>query len=222
MPRRYCEHCDKPQTACLCSWISPQENRLPVVVLRHPDEARHAIGTAKLIELGLTRARVETALIFAEEKIADLLKHWSVSRPILVYPTALSQNAPHFTLDFETEHFTPTSLLNQYDSLILLDGTWRNTREILLNNDWLKTIPTLEIKPASMSRYRIRQAQHKGALASIEAISEVMSALDDRFQAERFLCPFEKMIDYQIGRMGTQVYRKNYVRALDADEPKTS
>lgn len=210
MSRCYCKHCYKPEPACLCCWVSPQSNRLPVLVLRHPDETHHAIGTARLIELGLQRSRVETVLALEQERFSDLLQQWSVSRPILVYPAALSPDVPHFKLDFETEHFTPPALLNEYDSLILLDGTWRNTRELLLNNGWLKSLPTLAIKQATVSRYRIRQATKEGALATIEAVSQVLSVLDDHFQAERLLLPFEKMIDYQISRMGRDVYKKNY------------
>ena len=218
MSRRYCKHCHKPEAACLCRWIAPQDNRLPVLVLRHPDEQKHAIGTARLIELGLKLAKVETQLTFERQRITSQLQLWSVSRPLLIYPKSLSPDVPHFTLDFETEHFTPQTLLNQFDSLILLDGTWRNTRELLLNNEWLRTLPTLAIKHNTNSRYRIRQASQEGALATIEAVSEVLRVLDERFQAERFLLPFEKMIDYQIAKMGRDVYLKNYSQESGPDE----
>ena len=222
MPRRYCKQCEKPESACLCSWVLPQDNRLPVLVLQHPDELQHAIGTLSLIKLGLQRSWVETSLVLERERFVELLRQWSVARPILVYPTALDADVPHFTLDFETEHFTLPSLLNEFDSLILLDGTWRNTRELLINNSWLKSLPTLAIKHDSASRYRIRQACQKGALATIEAVSLVLNVLDEQFKAERLVLPFEKMIDYQIDRMGRDVYKKNYSQARESDAANPS
>lgn len=218
MPRRYCQNCFKPEAACVCRWVSPQDSCLPVLILRHPDEAQHAIGTARLVELGLKRAHVETALKVTRERFAALLEQWSVSKPILLYPKALSPDVPHFTLDFETEHFTPPSLLNAYDSIILLDGTWRNTRELLLNNVWLKALPTLAINLAEQSRYRIRLAGQESALATIEAVSRVLSVFDDQFQPESLLRPFEKMIDYQIDRMGREIYQKNYAPEQELDD----
>jgi DTW domain-containing protein YfiP len=215
MARRYCERCEKPDVACLCGWISPQANRLAVLILQHPDETRQAIGTAKLVERGLQRAHVEAGLQFDQSETLALLSQWSASRPLLLYPERLSLAAAHFALDFETEHFTPPALLNTYDSLILLDGTWRNTRELLLANKWLSTLPTLEVRNAGSSRYRIRQAKKAGALATIEAVSNVLSVLDAAHKPELFLRPFEKMIDFQINKMGQDVYRKHYLQTDD-------
>ena len=212
MARRYCEHCGKPESACLCVWIKPQINHLAVVVLQHPDEQNKAIGTARLVELGLKRAKIVSGLGFDQAEIMALLSDLSAFRPLLLYPKALDHSLPHFVLDFETEHFSVPPLLNAYDSLILLDGTWRNTRELLHVNHWLKTLPTLAIKHSESSRYRIRQAKKAGALATIEAVAKVLSVLDETHQAEQLLLPFEKMIEFQIARMGPLVYRQHYLK----------
>ena len=215
MSRRYCDQCAKAEAACLCAWIEQQDNQLAVLVLQHPDEINKAIGTARLVELGLKRARVVSGLGIVEADAMAVLAGLSAFKPLLLYPKALSESLPHFVLDFETEHFSVSPLLNAYDSLILLDGTWRNTRELLHVNGWLKTLPTLAIKHSESSRYRIRQAKQAGALATIEAVAKVLSVLDETHQAEQLLLPFEKMIEFQIARMGPLVYRQHYLDQQD-------
>ena len=100
--------------------------------------------------------------------------------------------------------------LSRFDAVILLDGTWRNTREILHKNTWLHTLPTMALKNVGASRYRIRKAPQENALATIEAVSKLLSVLDKKFDQDIFLKPFNRMIDAQIAKMGDAVYQRNY------------
>ncbi len=210
MTRRYCQQCSKPETACLCQYLSPQNNSIAVIILRHPDEETKAIGTAKLASLGLSKSKVVTSLEISEAEVADLLTVFSCSDPLFIYPQALSDDYPHYVYDFEKERFTSSALYKHYDSIILLDGTWRNTRELLHRNVWLKNLATLNLVNVGESRYRIRQAKQKGALATIEAIALALVLLDNSFNASKLLKPFEKMIEFQIDKMGQDVYQNNY------------
>jgi len=47
-------------------------------------------------------------------------------------------------------------------------------------------------------------------LATIEAVSELLSVLECQFDKAAFLLPFRKMIDAQIDKMGADVYARNY------------
>tara|TARA_R110001592_G_scaffold83774_1_gene248094 strand:- start:11692 stop:12354 length:663 start_codon:yes stop_codon:yes gene_type:complete len=215
MARHYCQKCTKPEAACICQYLNPQANSLAVLVLQHPDEAMKAIGTAKLIALGLAKSKVLTALHtlhISEQEVRSLLSGFSCSAPLLIYPQVLSDDQPHYVYDFEKERFTSLALQKRYDSIILLDGTWRNTRELLHCNSWLKKLPTLNLANVGASRYRIRQAKQAGALATIEAVSHALAVLDASFYAEKLLKPFEKMIEFQIAKMGRRVYQNNYLR----------
>ena len=216
MSRRYCQQCSKPETACLCQFLSRQTNTIAVIILRHPDEVSKALGTAKLASLGLSKSKVVTSLAIAETEVISYLAEFSCSEPLLIYPQALNDDCPHYVYDFEKERFTSSSLNKQYDSIILLDGTWRNTRELLHRNEWLKNTATLNLMNVGESRYRIRQAKQEGALATIEAVACALSLLDDSFKASKLLLPFEKMIEFQIEKMGRDVYQKNYLAGNNA------
>ncbi len=212
MARCYCQKCSKPSAACLCRWLAPQENTIAVFVIQHPDEAMKAIGTAKLIALGLEKSKVITSLHITEQDINSILGDYSCAAPLLIYPQSLNEDSYHYVYDFEKERFSSLPLQKAYDCIILLDGTWRNTRELLHCNAWLKKLPTLNLANIGESHYRIRQAKQAGALASIEAVSCALSLLDDAFQSDKLLKPFDKMIEFQIEKMGQDVYQKNYLK----------
>jgi DTW domain-containing protein YfiP len=210
MPRHYCQKCTKPDKTCICKWLSPQVNSIAVLVLQHPDKEKKAIGSAKLVTLGLTKSKVLTSLHITENEVLTILGKLSCSRPLLIYPQSLNDEHLHYVYDFEKEHFTSLPLQKAYDSIILLDGTWRNTRELLHCNAWLNQLPTLNLKNVGESSYRIRQAKQAGALATIEAVSKVLGLLEESFISEKLLLPFEKMIEFQIKKMGIEVYQQNY------------
>ena len=212
MARPYCQRCKKPEQVCLCSYLDPQENAKAVIILRHPDERSKALGTASLIELGLSKALIVDALHFHHQEIRDLLLSFSCTEPLLIYPQPLNEEYPHYVFDFEKDRFTSLALQKTYDSIILLDGTWRNTRELLHCNSWLKRLPSLNLVNIGQSRYRIRQAKQEGAVATIEAAAFALTLLDETFQADRLIKPFEKMIEFQIEKMGQSVYQVNYLQ----------
>ena len=61
VPRAVCYRCDKPESMCVCASVPRVANRTGVLVIQHPRERAHAIGTARFAKLGLENARVEVA-----------------------------------------------------------------------------------------------------------------------------------------------------------------
>ncbi|MFV1873773.1 MAG: tRNA-uridine aminocarboxypropyltransferase [Oleiphilus sp.] len=214
MARSYCPKCHKPEKVCLCPWLTKQGNQVAVLILQHPDEVKKAIGTASIVKLSLERCTITAELKPDERLIQNELKALQASQPLLIYPQALNDTNAHYMYDFEKDRFTSSPLQKHYDCIILLDGTWRNTREILHCNPWLRRFPTLELKNAEASRYRIRQAQKSGALATIEAVAKALTVLADDVNVDTLLLPFEKMIALQIEQMGQAVFEKNYQSSI--------
>ncbi|NLC35886.1 MAG: DTW domain-containing protein, partial [Alcaligenaceae bacterium] len=71
-PRPRCGRCLRPGTHCLCADIPSLRNHTHVLVLQHPDEARHPLNTARLAVLGLARAELLVGETFPQlaEKLA--------------------------------------------------------------------------------------------------------------------------------------------------------
>ena len=225
---RYCATCYKARAACICHWLKPQETQLATCIIQHPDEQLKPIGTARIAELGLDKVKLSIGLEHSSESILQALKSLGANKPALLYSQAFPSSPAHYVLDFERFDLNNSASVDNsafiddsdsidkaifanVDSLILLDGTWRNTREILLLNDWLKLLPVISLKGVGESQYKIRKAQTAGALATIEALAKVIMVMDKSVSLPDFLRPFEKMIEYQISRMGEDTFRKNYL-----------
>ncbi|MDX1453232.1 MAG: tRNA-uridine aminocarboxypropyltransferase [Oleiphilaceae bacterium] len=195
MSRAICRQCMRPQSVCVCGLIRQQNNHLPIIILRHVDERRHPLNTARLARAGLRSCQCLDGLDFPQEKLKHELPPDWLRAPALLYPGGEDARA---------------SITESITALLVLDGTWRNTRELLLRNPWLHDVPKVSIAAAPASRYRLRKAAGTNSLATIEAVGHVLATTDAAFDLDRLLYPFEVMIERQITRMGRSIYEKNY------------
>jgi hypothetical protein len=84
-------------------------------------------------------------------------------------------------------------------TLVVIDGTWAQTKKILRMNPLLAALPRYAFVPPEPSEYRIRREPDDASVATIEALVHALAAIEgdgERFRA--LLDPFRKMIDFQI------------------------
>jgi DTW domain-containing protein YfiP len=145
MPRAVCPRCERPAPTCLCATLPdpPLAHRTELLILQHPAEAGHAKNTATLLALGLQQVR----LLRGERFDAGLAGPGAA----LLYPGDGPPAAP-----------------GDITRLVLLDGSWRQSRRLLAANPWLATLPRLAL-PVQVSRYAIRRAHRPGQLSTAEA-----------------------------------------------------
>lgn len=189
VPRAVCYRCEKPEAMCLCARIPRVANRTQVLVLQHPRERRHHIGTARLARLGLDNVRVEIAWN------AGLHEHtppaWLPEDCALLYPSPDAQD-----LYALPEHARPKSLL-------VIDGTWHTARTLYRDKSWLQRVPHYRFSPVAPSRYRIRREPHRDFVSTIEAIVEALRVLEPETRGlDELLGAFDAMIDSQIEHIG--------------------
>jgi len=195
-PRPACERCRRPLAHCLCRWIPSLDSRTRILVLQHPDEARHALNTARLAALGLRNASLHVGRRFD----AAL---WRVAgyRPCLLFPgddaRVLSAGEPVAA---------PPRLL------VVPDGTWRQARRLLAEHPDLAALPRVTLAGASATRYRVRHADQPQALSTIEAVAAALDALEAPRSFEALLAPFEALVAGQIAAMGQARYERDHVR----------
>ena len=58
--RAQCYRCFKAAATCICSTVTRVANRTGILILQHPRERLHAIGTVRFARLGLSNVRVRT------------------------------------------------------------------------------------------------------------------------------------------------------------------
>jgi len=185
---------------CLCECLSLQTTTLPVFLFQHTDESSHPYTTAKLASLGATSITMQVGVTLDQSIFLDWLSEHDVQRPVLLYP-------PHNYAQTHNAQSTPSvnqrleksiALTNQpFDGVVVLDGTWRNTREMLLSNPFLCLLPTLSLQASYESEYVIRKSTKAGGLSTIEAIAELLS-IEKSFDRDAFLKPMRTLVNQQL------------------------
>lgn len=180
----------RPQSTCICQWISPVAHMVEVVVLQHPLEVANAKGSARLLCLSLPRSRIVTGEVFAVKELQALLTaplqpEAATHRPknaILLYPDTPQRKA----VDMPAPPVLTPALLRDPAQLrlIVLDGTWRKSRKMLYLNPLLQQLPRLSLQGMPASHYLIRKAHGPDQLSTLEATCAALMQLEGN--VERF------------------------------------
>ena len=184
-PAGRCYRCCKPALLCVCERIEVVANRTRVSILQHPRERLHPLGTARIAALGLARASLLIPRDVANRSLA--VPPITTARAGLLYPS------PDATA---LESLAPDAMPH---GLIVLDGTWSQTRGLYRENPWLAGLPHYALSPARPSRYRIRRAPRPSYVSTVEAIVAALRLIEP--ETERLghlLAIFDAMIDDQI------------------------
>jgi len=178
--RALCTRCAKPLRSCLCAWVRPTANRVPLLVLQHPGEAGHAKGSVPLLALSLQRVQVQVGSAWPDEALHQLLQAGGPQGSTLVYPAEPGKGPPA----------APASAA-QPGQLVLIDGTWRQARQMVARHPLLRALPRLALPEPPPSRYGLRKAlvaHHRStleaaclALGLVEAQPEAYLPLLDAF-----------------------------------------
>ncbi|MBL9135739.1 MAG: DTW domain-containing protein [Verrucomicrobiales bacterium] len=189
-PRRVCERCRRPATACWCTGLEPVDTSVRVVFLQHPREARVAIGTARIAHLGLSRSELHEGMAFAENPVvADIL-----ARPgtALLFPGA--------------DAVDPQTLDRPPNTLVVIDGTWPQARKMLSLNPTLRALPRIGFVPRKPGNYRIRREPAAHCVATVEAVVEVLRVFErDTEKFEPLLRAFDRMVDTQLAATAARI-----------------
>jgi hypothetical protein len=194
-PRLECLRCHKPQVTCVCASIPLVDNRTRVLVLQHPLERLHPIGTARFASLGLRNAHVQVA--------------WNAGARDEARPTWLSSNA---ALLYPTEDARDLRDVPEADrprELLVIDGTWHTARTLFRDKTYLHALPRFRFLPRAPGRYRLRREPRADYVSTIEAIVEALQILEPDTQGlDALLAAFDAMIDRQISLKTTAAGRE--------------
>ena len=149
-----CARCERPASTCFCAALpAPLPHAIELLILQHPAEAGHAKNTAAFLALGLQSVRLLRGEVFDPALGA--------AGTALLYPGD----------DAGAPGVPPPR------RLVLLDGTWRQSRRLLAANPWLAALPRLSL-PAGPSRYAIRRAHRPGQWSTVEAGLQALAHLE--------------------------------------------
>ncbi len=194
MSRIRCPRCARPATHCLCATIPRLPSRTRVVILQHPDEARHPLNTARLAALALQAASLRQGTAFGPSD-------WEV--PGL--PSWLLFPGP------QARVLEPGAPGMEGGVLVVPDASWRKARGLLHRSPALAALPRVMLPPGLPARYRIRHADEAGALSTLEAIAHALDLIEAPASFGAMLQPLDAMVQAQIDAMGPERYRRHHV-----------
>jgi DTW domain-containing protein len=182
--RPFCYRCWRAKILCLCDHVKVVENPVEILFLQHPNERTMPFNTARLAHLSLSRSRLVHGLHFdGTAAVQELLGR--KERAGILFPSASSKHLTEAPADLET--------------LVIIDGTWREARKIIYLSPSLLEFPHYSFVPDKPSNYRIRKEPKEEFVSTIEATVAALRILDrDPSGYQELLDLFDRMVDRQV------------------------
>jgi len=190
-----CPHCRKPTALCVCAAIAPIATRAQLVILQHPQERDHALGTAHLAQRQFARSRLVVGLSWPSlaaalgRPTADA-RRWGVLYLGPQKPAAARRVLS--VVDAEGVPLAdPDHLIAALDGIILLDGSWSQAKALWWRNPWLLKLRRLVLAPPRPSLYgALRKEPRADSVSTIEAAAYGLAAIEGNAAiVERALAP---------------------------------
>lgn len=190
-PRATCQRCRRPESVCYCAHLCSIPTTTRIAFLQHPRERNVAIGTAWMASLCLPSSELHVGV------------EWSGSTALR---RALSDPDHPAALLYPGDRSVDVSVSPPSGpiTLVVIDGTWSQTKKMLRLNPELAALPRYSFVPSAKSEYRIRKEPDDAFVSTIEALVNVLGAIEgepSRFEA--LLTPFRAMVDAQIAHQRT-------------------
>jgi DTW domain-containing protein YfiP len=191
--RTTCSSCNFLTSHCLCSEIKKIDLPFKLIIFRDALEKKHPFNTVNIIKkciietdlIDLTKDN-EQNVVIVREKLCSLKK------PLLLFPTNDA-----IDIDVLEPEKKLSVKLPEYESLILLDGTWDKTKKILLSSSDLQMIPALKMSSLFTSKYLIRKSNFKGGVSTLESLYYFLNYTHPTVNPDKLMTPFLRFIEIQ-------------------------
>jgi DTW domain-containing protein YfiP len=182
-----CQRCLLLSAYCICELVGAAETSEPqVVIVRHQWEAFKSSGTARLAALALGNLRIIDMAFENPEPVRQALSE--LEDAWLLYPGGPATGAAGNTAADGDERTTQSDA-RRPTTLVVLDGTWKQTRKMLRRLPELAHMPRFSLAPTADGdeRDRLREAPRPGARSTLESIAEALGELDSPERGRRLL-----------------------------------
>lgn len=180
------------------------ETRTRFVFLMHPKEYKQEkAATGRLTHLCLSNSEIQMGIGFDDHaRVQELLSDPN-QLCVLLYPGREAANLSKADALPEPLAALRGPAPHRRLVVFILDATWALGRKMLRLSPSLQRLPRVMFTPASPSRYVIKQQPAEGCLSTLEAVHELLVALEqaglDRYPLPaQLLSLFERMQQFQI------------------------
>lgn len=198
--RPTCFRCCRPLKVCLCPYLPPRPLDVStcLYIVQHPAEESRVLRTVPLLTACLPpgKCRVFVGRRFSEERYPELAAVCKDARTLLLYPGAGAENLEDLSSDFTaTAH-----------SVILIDGTWSQAKDMFLRNALLRLPRQVQLRSAPSSQYVIRTQPNNMCVSTLECAAAALSIMEkNRSIPEVLLKPLQALCSFQL-QHGAQIH----------------
>ncbi|MBL8951707.1 MAG: DTW domain-containing protein [Myxococcaceae bacterium] len=196
-----CPKCWIRTEHCICAEVPRVETRTEVVVVRHEREGWKSTGTARVAMLALSNARL---VDYSDDGAAC--------------DAALKGLAEGAAVLFPETGVEPQPLAAPPKRLIVLDGTWRQTRRMMKRLPSLAGVPRLVLPEKAAAPLRLRESDDPLGRSTLEAIADALEVVEGE-AASRPLQALHDLFVERVFRARGVWSAKSRVLASPAQDP---
>ena len=174
------------------------DNKVAILILQHPQEQDHALGTAGLLCNTLANAKLAVGLSWRNlgHALGEPVeaRDWGVL--YLGSAHAVGQG-PLIAVDRKGETLPNQEMeLSGLAGLVVLDGNWAQAKALWWRNAWLIKLRRFVVIPDGPSLYgNLRKEARPDAVSTLEAVALALSAVEEAPGVrEKILVPFRELI----------------------------
>ena len=183
----HCKVCWLHQEICLCDAVPRIAARTQIVIVRHVTELWLTSGTARFAALAIPGTRILEyggGPSFDDSEIA----------------------APESALLYSASPQAPTRPFPEPAPrrLVVLDGSYRQTRRMYKRIEALRALPELALPPPAVAPVRLRMPPRADGMSTLEAIAHALARLESpELAAPLFTlhAEFVRRVDFRRGRL---------------------
>jgi len=197
-----CPDCLQPESICVCKELTPLAHRTALLILQHPQEQSHLLGTARLTAKAFPDAVLKIGLSW--RSLAHALgrpaepRRWAVLYLGSDKAAEIAKDRELVLLDGKGKRVANEKAeLAELEGIVLLDGSWSQAKALWWRNPWMLKCRRLILGPQHASRFgKLRREPRRDALSTLEAAALALSRLEQRPEIEEALgASFQTMLD---------------------------
>lgn len=194
--RNVCYTCYRPQTSCMCSYITPIETKTRFIILMHPKEFKKTKnGTGHFTNLSLKNCEIFVGIDFTQHTAINRIINDPANECYTLYPGEDSINLNENAVKDEEKNLV----------IFLIDSTWPCSKAILAASPNIDALKKLSFTHTEASKFTFKEQPKAYCLSTMESTLCVLNLLNrhrieeiERKKLDSFLLPFEKMVEYQL------------------------
>ncbi len=195
-----CPTCFKAPAYCVCSMIPTLKSSHEILILQHPQEPDHALGSARLSALAIDSIQLRVGLSWPN--LAKALGHPSMKKWGVLYLGTGAQGrklSPGIHMvNKKGEPLPPTLPMPKVEGWVILDGSWSQAKTLWWRNAWLLKLQRAILIPKTKSMYgKLRKEPKQECLSTLEAVADTLelSGAMTPGDAEQLRGLFGKLLD---------------------------